>query len=157
MNERDYNLMIELDLYLENGMVLDTDTGNMIFNPYTQKYLIKRVGDSYVDWNHYEEFDPCNNFKQLKALVEYYVGKISVRDDLYIPIIGTDMKSDGTIAISCKAEDHSNMDTRIFTISSNYFPKEESHLAYIDFIFALNGSHIEDYELPLYKRDEFKC
>lgn len=142
--EQNYNIFCEIGLEVDNGIIKDQDTGEMIKNYVTGKYLIDYVPNTRVNWNYYEDFNPYFNFKQLKILTEYYLNKVSILDDRNFKTFCTDIE-DGKICLVAKSEQEE--------VRSGYYEKEQTYLAYIDFIFRLSG-YIEDMTLYTLNREE---
>lgn len=142
--DQNYNIFCEIGLEVENGIIKDQDTGDMIKNYATGKYLIEYIPGTKVHWGCYEDFDPCHNFKQLKVLTEYYLNKLKFTEDRYFETFCTDMKND-KICVLAKSNSEE--------VRSDYFDKDKAYLAYIDFIFKLSGIN-EDMSFYIINKDE---
>lgn len=146
MLTQNYNILCELGFEVQNGLVVDQDTNQMVKNNNTGKYLIVKIDDtSYVDWRYYEEFNPYLNFKQLKSLVEYQLNKLAITENRYFQILCTDVQEDKICLIAKNEEEE---------VRSRYFDKDKGYLCYIDFIFALNGEVEDNMDLYLEDREE---
>lgn len=144
MLEQNYNLLFELGLEVENGIIKDQDTGEMIKNPNTGKYLINYVEGTYADWRYYEDFNPYYNFKQLKMLVEYYLGKLARTEGRYFQVFCTDTIDDKVCLVAKNEYEE---------IRSRYYDRSMIYLCYIDFLFLLSGVQ-EDMEFYTLNREE---
>lgn len=146
--QQNYNIFCEIGLEVDNGIIRDQDSGEMVKNYETGKYLIDYIPNTKVDWRYYEDFNPYFNFKQLKVLTEYYLNKVRLYEGRYFKTFCTDVQ-DNKICLVAKSE--------IEEVRSDYFDREKSYLAYIDFIFKLSGTQEEE-NMDFYtqNREEFE-
>lgn len=147
LNEQNYNLLCQLGLQVVNGIVTDQETNEMVKNVETGKYMIVRVPDTYVDFRYYEEFNPYYNFKQLKALVGYYLNKLAVLEGRYFQVLATDAK-DEKLSLIAKNE-YEEVQTR-------YFDRDKGYLCYIDLLYCLDGEYDTDMDIYTRDREEFE-
>lgn len=151
---QNYDLLLEFGFGVNNGIIYDQDLDKPVELVYNgkSKILINYIEGTRVDWRYYEDFNPYYNFKQLKALVEYYVQKLSIEEDpderKYFVVLGTQNSKDDEdkvciVGITDQQEE----------VSSRYFDKNQIYLCYIDFLFALSGNYNQDLTLYTLDRD----
>ncbi len=147
MIRQNYDIMCEIGLEVVNGIVTDQDTRQMIRNPETGKYMIVKLENTYVDYRHYEEFNPYYNFKQLKVLLAYYLNKIAIEEDRYFATVGTDNKDDKVCLVAISETEE---------VRTRWVDKDKGYLAYIDLIYCLGGNYDEDLTMFTENREDIR-